>query len=68
MTLAFFLGSLGNSDSNALILPAKRVRKRKGKEQVGTIKHVYLFIQFACLQFLSEQSSVDLGKWKSQIK
>ncbi|KAG5069443.1 hypothetical protein JHK85_001820 [Glycine max] len=25
--------SLGNSDSNALILPAKRVRKRKGKEQ-----------------------------------
>ncbi|KAL5180974.1 ATP-dependent RNA helicase DEAH13 [Glycine soja] len=25
--------SLGNGDSNALILPAKRVRKRKGKEQ-----------------------------------
>ncbi|KAK7390112.1 hypothetical protein VNO78_25411 [Psophocarpus tetragonolobus] len=29
----YVLGGLGNGDSNALILPAKRVRKRKGKEQ-----------------------------------
>ena len=64
----FWGGSLGDADSNTLILPTKRMRKRKGKEQVGIVEHVYLFIQFACLQFLSEQSSVDLGKWKSQIK
>lgn len=42
----YLLASLGDGGSNALILPAKRMKKRKGKEQVETVEHAILFIQF----------------------
>jgi len=44
--LILSFASLGDGDSNALILPAKRMKKKKGKEQVETVEHAILFVQF----------------------
>jgi len=66
----YLLASLGDGDSNAFILPAKRMKKKKGKEQVETLELNMLFclFNFVCLQTLSDQSSVCLASWKNSIK
>ena len=67
------MGSLGDGgDSNALILPAKRVKKRKGKNQVRAVAQCYFFcVQFACFCFCTFCVIRVLfvsGAWKSWIE